>query len=166
MLHQCLRLCIIVTLFLCVYFKPHPTETSTECPWLCCRVSLGWSVSRNGPLPQHPPHLFLVPRYCCHFPQRRNRGAVIFWDLINSMCPYCLLFLKVLGSAFSESISHGVVSVWRRRYMKIPALGCFQSMHSPSDKANLNFLRCPNAFLMQVCDLCSCHSGSLSGIPG
>ena len=34
---------------------------------------------------------------------------MILRDLINSIYSYCLDFLKVLGSAFSESISHNIV---------------------------------------------------------
>lgn len=39
----------------------------------------------------------------------RKESAPILWDLINSIYSYCLDSLKVLGSAFSGSISHNIV---------------------------------------------------------
>lgn len=50
--------------------------------------------------------------------------------------------------------------------MRSPTLATLENRYSVSDKCSPNSFRWPNVFLMQLCDLCCCHSAGLIGMRG
>lgn len=81
-------------------------EVLSCCPFPCTRCDHSlWPRPRLPLFPSFRSFLTLWKRR----KRTRKESALILWDLINSIYSYCLDSLKVLGSAFSGSISHNIV---------------------------------------------------------
>lgn len=72
----------------------------------------------------------------------------------------------MLGSAFSESISHNIVREAMVMHEDAGAQFIPEQVTLRQISHNLNSFRWPNVFLMQPCDLCCCQSLGLIAMPG